>query len=53
MHIDLYIDILFNKSKIKMGNVDSNASIKAMHANYIVIRNIKEDSRYGEGRIVK
>ncbi|CAD8064056.1 unnamed protein product [Paramecium sonneborni] len=36
-----------------MGNVDSNASIKAMHANYIVIRNIKEDSRYGEGRIVK
>lgn len=36
-----------------MGNADSNASIKAMHTNYIVVRNIKDDTRYGEGRIVK
>ena len=36
-----------------MGNSDSNASIKAMHANYIVIKNIKDDPIYGEGRIVK
>lgn len=36
-----------------MGNSDSNASIKAMHSNYVVVRNIKDDIRYGEGRIVK
>ncbi|CAD8152519.1 unnamed protein product [Paramecium pentaurelia] len=36
-----------------MGNSDSNASIKALHANYMVVRNIKDDPRYGEGRLVK
>ncbi|CAD8149752.1 unnamed protein product [Paramecium pentaurelia] len=36
-----------------MGNSDSNASIKALHTNYMVIRNIKDDPRYGEGRIVQ
>ncbi|CAK73287.1 unnamed protein product (macronuclear) [Paramecium tetraurelia] len=36
-----------------MGNADSNASIKAMHTNYVVVRNMKDDARYGEGRIVK
>ncbi|CAD8067168.1 unnamed protein product [Paramecium sonneborni] len=36
-----------------MGNQESNAGIKALHANYMMVRNIKDDSRYGEGRIVK
>ncbi|CAD8063264.1 unnamed protein product [Paramecium sonneborni] len=36
-----------------MGNTEGNAGIKELHANYIQIRNIKDDARYGEGRIVK
>ena len=36
-----------------MGNSESNASIKALHANYATARYIKDDFRYGEGRLVK
>lgn len=36
-----------------MGNSESNASIKALHANYAMIRYIKDDYRYGEGRLVR
>ncbi|CAK75462.1 unnamed protein product (macronuclear) [Paramecium tetraurelia] len=36
-----------------MGNTDSNASIKSLHMNYVVVRNINDDPRYGNGRIVR
>lgn len=36
-----------------MGNNESNAGIKALHANYVVVRIVKDDPRYGEGRLVK
>ncbi|CAD8155399.1 unnamed protein product [Paramecium octaurelia] len=36
-----------------MGNTDSNASIKALHMNYMMIRDIEDDPRYGNGRIVR
>jgi hypothetical protein len=48
----IYTLILY-KIYSKMGNSESNASIKALHANYSMIRYIKEDYRYGEGRLVR